>query len=173
MGTLYRGGVDQKRGSRGQNIPNWTCFFAKCTCLSGFEKRLFFSASFSLFLWVRETFFRWVLRFAEIVECSLKLWNMRGPGGICNESSTLYIEYRYSSHSFLSFALLRRSGAQWVWLLQNMRFCNGAQRAGPRGWEKNGFWRDKTHENTANFFCGFGIHIKNTFCKNIGPKQSI
>ena len=34
-------------------------------------------------------------------------------------------------------------------------------------------WGEKTHKKWPHFFCGFLRHIKNTFCKKIGPKQSI
>ena len=43
------GGVDQKRGPRGQNIPNRTWFFAKCPCLGGLGERLFFWLHFHFF----------------------------------------------------------------------------------------------------------------------------
>ena len=45
------------------------------------------------------------------------------------------------------------------------------------GWTQG--WRKKTVSEGVNpiktlpiFFCGFGIHIKNTFCKKIGSKRS-
>ena len=48
MATPYKGGgVDQKRSSSGQNIPNRTWFFAKCPCLGGLGERLFFGFIFT------------------------------------------------------------------------------------------------------------------------------
>ena len=38
--------------------------------------------------------------------------------------------------------------------------------------EKNAIWGGKTKKNGPNFFYGFGIHIKNTFCKKNGSKRS-
>ena len=37
--------------------------------------------------------------------------------------------------------------------------------------EKTALSGGKTKKKLRNFFCGFGIHIKNTFCKIIGPKR--
>ena len=51
-------------------------------------------------------------------------------------------------------------------------FWKSGQPGTPYG-KKQLFQRVKPKNSCPTFFCGFGIHIKNTFCKKIGPKQSI
>ena len=38
-------------------------------------------------------------------------------------------------------------------------------------WKKRLFWRSKIKKKSPKFFCGSGIHIRNTFCKKNGPKR--
>ena len=88
------------------------------------------------------------------------------------ESSFLYIKYRYSSHSFLSLALLRRNGAQRVWLLQKLRCAMVLKGLDPGVEKKTVSEGVKPIESLPRNFCGLVIHIKNTFCKKIGSKRS-
>ena len=104
---------------------------------------------------------------------SLKLRNMRGPGGICNGIiiSIYKIPLFLTLLSFIGSSAPERCSKGVTFA--KIAVCNGAQRTGPRGGKKTVSEGVKPVKTLPNFFCGSGIYIKNTFCKKIGPKQSI
>ena len=126
-------GVDQKRGSKGQNIPNGSCFFAKCTCHGGFGEILFFALIFPFF-GVRETFFVGCYVCQKLRYILHKLRYMQGPEGNCNG----IIDFIYKIPLFLTLLSFICSSAPEQCAMVLVTFskivvCNGAQWAGPRG----------------------------------------
>ena len=75
------GGGRSETELQGPKYTKSDLVFCKMSMPWWFGRKTFFLASFSLFLGVRETFFRGVLRFSKIVVHFPKLWFNRGPGG--------------------------------------------------------------------------------------------
>ena len=81
MATPYKGGGEIRNKVPGAKIYQiGPGFLQNVHALVVWEKYFFFGFD-SLFLGVRETFFRGVLRFSKIVVHFPKLWFNRGPGG--------------------------------------------------------------------------------------------
>ena len=142
-------------------------FFAKCTCLGGFEERLFFRLHFHFFLGSGRPFFVGCYVSLKLRYVSLKLRIMRGPGGICNG----IIIFIYKIPLFLTLLSFIGSSApercsKGV-TFAKIAVCNGAQRTGPRVGEKNCFWGGKTRKNTAKFF----LRLRDIYKKYILQKN--
>ena len=149
-------------------------FFAKSPCPYGFGGNTFFIDLIFTFCGLERAIFQSVWRFSEIEGRPSILENYFT---VDRWSSSIPLPQIFLMNCKTWFSkiegrpsILENHPVAFTKVMGNAPLNSGKP---PEARNFGRFWGVKPQKSQPNFFCGSGMHIKNTFCKKNGSKRSL